>query len=57
MADDACDWMTETVRLPEFASLLDVYKKLQLAQCEQFCPDHACSFAEQNRAFNQFILT
>ena len=63
MADDLCDWMTEGVRLPEYASLPDVYKKIQLQQnstvahCEQFCPGHACSIAEQNRAFNQFILT
>ena len=46
MADDICEWLTQG-RLPEFASLPDVFKESQIDQCKIWCPDHACSFAEQ----------
>ena len=46
MADDICEWLIQG-RLPEFASLPDVFKESQIDQCKIWCPDHACSFAEQ----------
>ena len=46
MADDICEWLTQG-RLPEFASLPDMFKESQIDQCKIWCPDHACSFAEQ----------
>ena len=69
MVDDVCEWLTQG-RLPEFASLPDMFKESQIDQCKIWCPDHACSFAEQykvpehdcsfaeqDRALNQFTLT
>ena len=66
MVDDVCEWLTQG-RLPEFASLPDMFKESQIDQCKIWCPDYACSFAEQykvpehdcsfseqDRALNQF---
>ena len=46
MVDDVCEWLTQG-RLPEFASLPDMFRESQIDQCKIWCPDHACSFAEQ----------
>ena len=55
---DICDWFEESLRLPEFFSLPDAYKKQQIYTCEIACgPKHACSFAEQDGAFYHFTLT
>ena len=55
--DDYCDWFVESMRLPEFLSFPDAYKKRQIYSCEQVCPEHDCSFAEQDGAFYHFTLT
>ena len=57
MIDGVCDWYTQGIKLPEFTSLPDMFKKMQIAQCEEVCPGHACSFAEQDGAFYHFTLT
>ena len=54
--DDYCDWFVESMRLPEFLSFPDAYKKRQIYSCEQVCPEHDCSFAEQDGAFYHFTL-
>ena len=55
--DDYCDWMVESMRLPEFLSFPDAVKKQQINGCEIVCPEHACSFTEQDGAFYHFTLT
>ena len=55
--DNVCDWAVKAMRLPEFLSLPDAYKKQQIYGCEILCPEHACSFAEQDGAFYHFTLT
>ena len=57
MIDGVCDWYTQGIKLPEFTSLPDMFKKMQIANCEEVCPEHDCSFAEQDRAFNQFTMS
>ena len=53
MVDDICDQYTQGFRLPEFGVLPDVFKEIEIESCEYFCPDHACSIADQDWDFNR----